>query len=114
LVSQLHGLERRTARGGKDSIDHGPGQHDDVANAVAGAIVLASAYVRPLTFHVPILGPGRSEWISAAGFGSPVSGLPVSMADGAYDNASAPPGGFPHGTVTGIDAQLGWSINQRN
>ena len=45
LISQLHGLERRTARGGKDSIDHGPGQHDDVANAVAGAIVLASAYV---------------------------------------------------------------------
>ena len=47
LISQLHGLERRTARGGKDSIDHGPGAHDDIANAVAGAIVLASAYVRP-------------------------------------------------------------------
>jgi hypothetical protein len=43
LLSQLHGLERRTARGGKDSIDHGPGAHDDIANAVAGALVLASA-----------------------------------------------------------------------
>jgi hypothetical protein len=43
LISQLHGLERRTARGGKDSIDHGPGAHDDSANAVAGALVLASA-----------------------------------------------------------------------
>ena len=43
LISQLHGLERRTARGGRDSIDHGPGAHDDVANAVAGALVLASA-----------------------------------------------------------------------
>jgi len=43
LISQLHGLERRTARGGKDSIDHGPGAHDDIANAVAGALVLASA-----------------------------------------------------------------------
>jgi hypothetical protein len=43
LISQLHGLERRTARGGKDSIDHGPGQHDDVANAVAGALVNAVA-----------------------------------------------------------------------
>jgi hypothetical protein len=42
LISQLHGLERRTARGGKDSIDHSPGQHDDVANAVAGALVLAA------------------------------------------------------------------------
>ena len=37
LMSQLLGLERRTARGGKDSIDHAPGAHDDVANAVAGA-----------------------------------------------------------------------------
>jgi len=39
LIAQLHGLERRTARGGKDSIDHGPGRHDDVANAAAGALV---------------------------------------------------------------------------
>jgi hypothetical protein len=38
---QLVGLERRTARGGKDSIDHCPGAHDDVANAAAGAIVTA-------------------------------------------------------------------------
>jgi hypothetical protein len=41
-VFQLVGLERRTGRGGKDSIDHGPGGHDDVANAVAGALALAS------------------------------------------------------------------------
>ncbi len=41
LISQLLGLERKTARGGKDSIDHGPGQHDDLANCVAGAVVLA-------------------------------------------------------------------------
>jgi hypothetical protein len=40
LLMQLHGLERRTARGGRDSIDHGPGQHDDVANSVAGSLVL--------------------------------------------------------------------------
>jgi hypothetical protein len=43
LISQLIGLERRTSRGGKDSIDHAPGGHDDVANAVAGAIVAATA-----------------------------------------------------------------------
>ena len=41
LIAQLQGLERRTARAGKDSIDHGPGQHDDVANSAAGAIVAA-------------------------------------------------------------------------
>jgi hypothetical protein len=40
LTSQLCGLERRTARGGRDSIDHGPGGHDDVCNAVAGALLL--------------------------------------------------------------------------
>jgi hypothetical protein len=38
LVAQLAGLERRTARGGRDSIDHAPNGHDDVANAVAGAL----------------------------------------------------------------------------
>jgi hypothetical protein len=36
LIAQLVGLERRTARGGRDSIDHAPGGHDDLANAVAG------------------------------------------------------------------------------
>jgi hypothetical protein len=41
LVNQLVNLERRTARSGKDSIDHSPGAHDDVANAAAGAIIRA-------------------------------------------------------------------------
>jgi hypothetical protein len=34
-INQICSLERRTARGGKDSIDHPPGAHDDCANAVA-------------------------------------------------------------------------------
>lgn len=38
LTSQLVGLERRTARGGRDSIDHATGSHDDLANAAAGAL----------------------------------------------------------------------------
>ena len=41
LRAQLEGLERRVARGGKDSIDHAPGGKDDVANAVAGVLVAA-------------------------------------------------------------------------
>jgi hypothetical protein len=45
LVAQLCGLERRTARSGRDSIDHAPGAHDDVANAVAGALVIAATEV---------------------------------------------------------------------
>lgn len=41
LRNQLAGLERRVSRAGKDSIDHAPGGHDDVANACAGALTLA-------------------------------------------------------------------------
>jgi hypothetical protein len=41
LIAQLCTLERRTARGGRDSIDHAPGAHDDVCNAVTGALLLA-------------------------------------------------------------------------
>lgn len=40
LLAQLCTLERRTARGGRDSIDHPPNGHDDVANAAAGALAL--------------------------------------------------------------------------
>ena len=40
LINQLVGLERRTARSGRDSIDHAPNAHDDLANAVAGAVDL--------------------------------------------------------------------------
>lgn len=43
IVSQLVGLERRTARGGRDSIDHAPGGHDDVANAVAGVMAIRAS-----------------------------------------------------------------------
>jgi hypothetical protein len=39
ISTQLCGLERRTARSGKDSIDHIPGGHDDLANATAGCLV---------------------------------------------------------------------------
>jgi hypothetical protein len=41
LLAQLVGLERRSARGGRDSIDHAPGAHDDIANAVAGLSAVA-------------------------------------------------------------------------
>jgi hypothetical protein len=42
LPTQLGTLERRTLRGGKDSIDHAPNAHDDVANAAAGVLVLTA------------------------------------------------------------------------
>jgi hypothetical protein len=46
LLLQFLSLERRCARGGKDSIDHPPGGHDDLANCAAGALVEAEAAVR--------------------------------------------------------------------
>lgn len=42
LRAQLVGLERRVARGGRDSIDHARGGRDDVANAAGGALGLLS------------------------------------------------------------------------
>jgi hypothetical protein len=46
LVAQLGALERHTARGGRDTIDHAPGGHDDLANVVCGLAILLSV-VRP-------------------------------------------------------------------
>jgi len=46
LASQFCGLERHTSRGGRDSIDHGPGAHDDMANAVAGSLLLVRQHDR--------------------------------------------------------------------
>jgi hypothetical protein len=44
LIGQLVALERRTARGGRDSVDHPPGpqSRDDRINSAAGALVEAS------------------------------------------------------------------------
>jgi len=47
LVRQLVALERRVQRGGKGTVDHPPGGHDDVANAVAGAVVAAMTRQHP-------------------------------------------------------------------
>ena len=70
LVAQFAALERRTARGGRDSIDHAPHSHDDLANAVALAILVAHA-----TATTPIdTGPTGEEldslraWSRANGF----------------------------------------------
>src|SRR6516162_10116594 len=38
LIAQIVGLERRVSRAGRDSIDHAPGAHDDIANAVSGVV----------------------------------------------------------------------------
>jgi hypothetical protein len=44
MFNQLIGLERRVARGGHESIDHAPNQHDDLANVIAGVASIVFAY----------------------------------------------------------------------
>jgi hypothetical protein len=52
LGAELCGLERRTARSGRDSIDHTPGGHDDLANAVAGVLVGLDLDRRPALVRI--------------------------------------------------------------
>jgi hypothetical protein len=68
LITQLCGLERRTARGGRDSIDHAPLAHDDVANSAAGVLVLVGAGRQPMRISPEVLAavsrpdPGTAAW----------------------------------------------------
>jgi hypothetical protein len=64
LVVQLCALERRTARAGRDSIDHPPGGHDDLANCVAGAVSLALRSGRDL---IPEIGSWPAKIFSNTG-----------------------------------------------
>ena len=67
LISQLTSLERRTARSGRDSIDHPSGGHDDVANAVAGAasvLLLEASYDIGTAYSLS--GPTEEEEAAAA------------------------------------------------
>ncbi len=67
LLGQLMGLERRTSRSGKDSIDHERRENafDDVINAVAGALLLAGKKV--ITTQAPMGPTSPSHWIAADG-----------------------------------------------
>jgi hypothetical protein len=50
LINELVGLERKTARGGRDIIDHAPNSHDDLINAAAGAIDLCHKPISRFVF----------------------------------------------------------------
>lgn len=54
LLSQLGSLERRVRQGGKDAVDHPPGGHDDLANAVAGSCVSAARFIEPRSHLVSL------------------------------------------------------------
>lgn len=75
LRAQLLGLERRTARGGKDSIDHKPGARDDVSNAAAGALIAALPATRSG-------GKKLARWSAGRGCGSSYDELPEESSGG--------------------------------
>jgi hypothetical protein len=81
--TQLTALERRTSRGGRDSIDHPPGAHDDLANAVAGVISMLADGGEP-----GWLGYMRTE----------------------AERANARPAPAPEPTATAINQQLYFSL----
>ena len=63
LVRELKNLERRPSQGGRDRVDHPRGQHDDHANALCLAAVMArggSGLPRPMAFALDA-GPGASS-----------------------------------------------------
>jgi hypothetical protein len=82
LLVELSALERRTTRNGRDSVDHGRGGRDDLANAVCGllveldtaspiasrgrqgAIYMADVRFDPLSMPTPgaVEQPGRRPW----------------------------------------------------
>jgi hypothetical protein len=90
LINQLIGLERKTSRG-KDTIDHVPGGHDDICNAVAGAAVLAAqAAAQP---QVPLVAP--AIWSSRLGW---LSGEPSTWRDYAGPDVGRLTQGLPPGS----------------
>jgi len=91
LINQLCSLERQTARGGKDSVDHPRGSHDDVANSVAGALIRAAVVKRPMKFFAPDLNfGGAGSYIRAFSSGGHI---PAGNFD--YGGSFANPAGAP-------------------
>jgi hypothetical protein len=67
LAAQLCGLERRTSRSGRDSIDHAPGGHDDICNAACGALLMVRTKRPPMKIDPALLDkitpiPGSAGW----------------------------------------------------
>jgi hypothetical protein len=82
LVSQFCSLERRTIVGAADKVDHPRGAHDDLANAVAGALWRAASKTGKLnitqeTLHT-MKAPGRYH-ASRAGFSRAVDGYQMAQ-----------------------------------
>lgn len=56
LIDQLCRLERRTVRGGRDTVDHPQNEHDDIINAAAGALLKVVGEIDPVTAMIRSMG----------------------------------------------------------
>jgi hypothetical protein len=104
LRAQLVGLERRVGRSGKDSIDHAPGGHDDLANAAAGALVNA----------LPLSGKKVVQWSSMAPrerAASVAAGIPAPAAPPKPGNRGTahPMEGYADAEEPGFVGEVRWS-----
>ena len=80
LINQLVSLERRTARSGRDSIDHAPSAHDDIANACAGALLAAHA-AHKQTIRMGFLTPDYAPFYGRAPHGYEVDPVTLERLD---------------------------------
>jgi hypothetical protein len=87
MVAQFTALERRTNPSGRDSVDHPSkkGSHDDVANAVAGALVLAAgkkgaslALAQPVLLQIAAM-PRRDRFSDTSVYGGERRPGPLAM-----------------------------------
>lgn len=78
MLAQFCALERRTATSGRDRVDHPRDQHDDLANAIAGALTRAAVVKAPLKFVMPFYSSqpsqisgfsNRNSFSNGSGFG---------------------------------------------
>jgi hypothetical protein len=72
-LNQLAGLERRTARAGRDSVGHATGQHDDLANVICGVVYQLAAKGAAINWNV--LGPQLSAASANAAAGGGAAGF---------------------------------------
>ncbi|WP_192259332.1 hypothetical protein [Mesorhizobium caraganae] len=55
LVAQLVGMQRKVTSGGRETIDHNPNGHDDVANAVAGCLAVIARNRRQMVSRTTVV-----------------------------------------------------------
>src|SRR5207248_7582235 len=68
MFHQFVNLTRSTTRGGRDTIDHPRGEHDDIANAVSGCLVYALRETAPVLWRGSdlLVGGGPADYPSLA------------------------------------------------